>query len=77
MKLKTMSLLIATGFCVGIMAQDSISQLRWRSVAIGGEICFLPMVMLLIWLGWILRDEFRKAKIKNIRRVRNGSTRRK
>lgn len=77
MKLKTMSLLIATGFCVGAMAQESILQLRWRNVSIGGEICFFSMILLLIWLGWILRDEFRKAKIKNIRRVRNGSTRRK
>lgn len=76
MKLKTMSLLIATGFCVGIVAQESISQLHWRNVAIGGEICFLPMVLLLIWFGWILRDEFKKAD-KNIRRVRNGSARRK
>lgn len=74
MKKKTILLLLLTGFFVGVMSQESISQLRWRNVAVGGEICFLPMVVLLVWLGWILRDEFKKA---NVRRWKNGSSRRK
>lgn len=73
MKKKTI-LLLLTGFLVGVMMQESIAQLRWRSVAIGGELCFVPMVLLLVWLGWILRDEYKKAKV---RRWKNGNSRRK
>lgn len=73
MKKKTI-LLLLTGFFVGVMMQESITQLRWRSVAVGGEICFVPMVLLLVWLGWILRDEFKEV---NVRRWKNGSSRRK
>lgn len=74
MKKKTI-LLLLTGFFVGVMMQDSISQLHWRNVAIGGEIFFIPMVLLLVWLGWVLRDEFKKTNVA--RRCRNGNTRRK
>lgn len=56
MKKKTILLLLLTGFFVGVMAQESISQLRWRSVAIGGEICLVPMIALLVWFGWMMRD---------------------
>lgn len=74
MKKKTILLLLLTGFFTGVMAQESISQLRWRSVAIGGEICLIPMIVLLVWLGWMLRDELMKA---NVRRWKNGNSRRK
>ena len=56
MKKKTILLLMLTGFFVGVMAQESISQLRWRSIAIGGEICLVPMIALLVWFGWMMRD---------------------
>lgn len=71
---KKMILMVLTGFCVGIMMQESISQLRWRSITIGGEIFFIPMVFLLIWFGWVLRDEFFKA---GFRRRKNDNSRRK
>ena len=71
LKLKTL-LLVFTGFCVGIMFADSITQLRLRNVAVGGEILFVPTVFLLVWLGWILREE----QIK-VRRNKNGYTRKK
>ena len=72
MKLKTI-LLVLTGFFVGVMLQDSISQLRWRNVAVGGEILFVPTVFLLVWLGWTLRGEYRQAV--KVRRVKHGNTR--
>lgn len=71
MKLKTI-LLVLTGFFVGVMLQDSISQLRWRNIAVGGEVLFVPTVFLLVWLGWILREEYIK-----VRRAKNGNTRKK
>lgn len=73
MKLKTI-LLILTGLCVGVMMQDSISQLRWRNVAVGGELFFFPMVILLVWFGWTLRSEY--GNVTKVRRVKNGNTRR-
>lgn len=74
MKKKTILLLLLTGFFVGVMAQESISQLRWRSVAIGGEICLIPMIALLVWFGWVMRDGLIKV---NVRRWKNGNSRRK
>ena len=71
LKLKTL-LLVLTGFFVGVMLQDSISQLRWRNIAVGGEVLFVPTVFLLVWLGWILREEHIK-----VRRAKNGNTRKK
>lgn len=71
MKLKTF-LLLFTGFCLGTMMQESLLQLRWRNYSVGGELLFLPMVILLVWLGWTLKTEALKA-----RRFRNGNTRRK
>ena len=71
LKLKTI-LLVLTGFFVGVMLQDSISQLRWRNIAVGGEVLFVPTVFLLVWLGWILRKEYIK-----VRRAKNGNTRKK
>ena len=74
MKKKTILLLLLTGFFVGVMAQESISQLRWRSVAIGGEICLIPMIALLVWFGWMMRDGLIKV---NVRRWKNDNSRRK
>lgn len=74
MKKKTILLLLLTGFFVGVMAQESISQLRWRSVAIGDEICLVPMIALLVWFGWMMRDGLIKV---NVRRWKNGNPRRK
>ena len=71
MKLKTL-LLVLTGFFVGVMLQDSISQLRWRNIAVGGEVLFVPTVFLLVWVGWILREEYIK-----VRSAKNGNTRKK
>ena len=64
MKKKTILLLLLTGFFVGVMAQESISQLRWRSVAIGGEICLVPMIALLVWFGWMMRDGLIKVNVR-------------
>lgn len=74
MKKKTILLLLLTGFFMGVMAQESISQLRWRSTAIGGEICLVPMIALLVWFGWMMRDGLIKV---NVRRWKNGNSRRK
>lgn len=72
-KIRRIALLIATGFCFGVMQSGAVSQLNLRDSTVGGEILFLPMVVLLVWFGWMLRGEFRY-----IRRTRhNGCTRRK
>lgn len=73
MKLKSI-LLMLTGFALGVMSEEAIMQLRWRNVSIGGELFFLPMVLLLIWFGWTIRSEWSKAKRG---RLKNGSSRRK
>lgn len=54
--------------------QESLDQLRWRTVSFGGELFIVPMMILLIWFGWTLRDEFKKS---NVRRFKNDITRRK
>lgn len=75
MKLKNMILLIAVGFCTGVVAISSLNKLTTRTVAVGGEIFFVPMIILLVWFGWMLRDEFKK--IVKVRKYKNGITRRK
>lgn len=67
-------LLLLTGFCTGVTMQESLVQLRWRTVSFGGELFIVPMMILLVWLGWTLRGEFKKT---NVRRFKNGTTRRK
>lgn len=73
MNKKTM-LLLLTGFCAGVTMQESLDQLRWRTVSFGGELFIVPMMILLIWFGWTLRSEFKKS---NVRRFKNDITRRK
>lgn len=74
MRLKNIILLLVTGFTTGAVTISSLSQLASRTAAVGGEIFFVPMVVMLIWFGWMLRDEFKKVKV---RRSKNGCTRRK
>lgn len=73
MKLRTI-LLMLTGFALGVMSEEAIMQLRWRQTSIGGELFFLPMVLLLIWFGWTVRSEWSRAKCG---RTKNGNSRRK
>lgn len=64
-------LLLLTGFCTGCMLHEAVAQLSYRNISVGGEILFVPMVILLVWLGWILRDEVQK-----LRRCKNANARR-
>ncbi len=67
MKIKTTLLCLATGFSTGIVSASGLCQLRVRTVSLGGEIFFVPMVVLLIWLGWMLKSEQKHlGKVKRI-----------
>lgn len=67
MKIKTTLLCLATGFSTGIVTASGLFQLRVRTVSLGGEIFFVPMVVLLIWLGWMLKSEQKHlGKVKRI-----------
>lgn len=72
MKKKKIVMLLLTGFLVGLMSHEAILQLRWRNATVGGEIFFIPMVILLVWFGLVLRDEWRKI---NLRRRKSGNSR--
>lgn len=72
--LKKAVLMIATGFTTGVVFASSLITLNLRRVSVGGEVLFVPMVVLLIWFGWMLHSEARKA---GIRRFKNGNPRRK
>ncbi len=73
-KIKTAVLLIATGFTTGVVFVSSLLTLNNRTYSVGGEICFVPMVILLIWFGWMLRSEVRKV---NMRRWKNAHSQKK
>lgn len=75
MSIKKVILLLATGLSTGVVMTSAFSQFGSRSVSVGGEIFFLPMVCLLIWFGWMIRAEFKEIKIS--RRRKNVNTRRK
>lgn len=65
MKIKTILLLLATGLSTGIVMASGLGQLSVRTVSVGGEVFFVPMVGLLVWLGWMLRGEFKHlCKVK-------------
>ena len=57
MKIKTTLLLLATGLSTGVVMASAFGQLSIRTASMGGEIFFIPMVGLLVWLGWMLRGE--------------------
>ena len=76
-KLTRFVLILATGFCVGAMNQSAISQLQWRHISVGSEILFLPLVLLLVWFGWMIRGEWIVAKSLTRKVKKNGNTRRK
>lgn len=71
MSLRKIVLLLAAGFSTGVVMTAAFGQMGARSFTAGGEICFVPMVLLLIWLGWTLHGEQRK--IKGRRRKSNGN----
>jgi hypothetical protein len=73
-RFKRVLLILAAGFCIGVMQSSAISQLQWRHVSIGSELFFMPLVVLLIYIGWILRGEYNIAKSKV---KKNGHSRRK
>lgn len=60
MKIKTTLLLLATGLSTGVVMASSLGQLSIRTVSVGGEVFFIPMVGLLVWLGWMLRGEYKR-----------------
>lgn len=74
-RLKKAVLLIATGFTTGVVFVSSLLTLNERTVSLGGEICFIPMIGLLVWFGWMINDETTKANLK--RGCRNVNSRRK
>lgn len=59
MKIRVVVLLLATGMSTGVVMASALGQLSIRTVSMGGEIFFIPMVVLLVWLGWMLRGEYR------------------
>lgn len=75
MKLKNIVLLLAAGLSTGVVMASSFGQLSIRTAAMGGEIFFIPMVGLLVWLGWMLHDELKMMKTMKARK-HHGITRR-
>lgn len=55
MSLRKIVLLLAAGFSTGVVMTAAFGQMGARSFTAGGEICFVPMVLLLVWVGWMLR----------------------
>ena len=74
MSLRKIVLLLAAGFSTGVVMTAAFGQTR--SFTAGGEICFVPMVLLLVWVGWMLRGESRKVK-KSKRRGNNNNDKRR
>ena len=74
MSLRKIVLLLATGFSTGVVMTAAFGHAR--SFTAGGEICFVPMVLLLVWVGWMLRGESRKIK-KSKRRGNNNNDKRR
>lgn len=69
MKLKNIVLLLAAGLSTGVVMASSFAKLGLRTASYGGEIFFIPMVALLVWLGWMLRGEYRYiGKVKHIKK---------
>lgn len=75
MSLRKIVLLLAAGFSTGVVMAAAFGQMGTRSFTAGGEICFVPMVLLLVWVGWMIRGESRKVK-KSRRRGNNNDKRR-
>ena len=61
-KIIRVALLLATGFTTGAVTITAVTQLNSRTSSVGGEIFFMPMILLLIWFGWMLRSEYREIK---------------
>lgn len=74
MSLRKIVLLLAAGFSTGVVMTAALGQMGTRSFTAGGEICFVPMVLLLVWVGWMIRGESRKVK-KSKRRGNNDRRR--
>ena len=74
MALRKIVLLLSAGFSTGVVMTAAFGQVGARSFTAGGEICFVPMVLLLVWVGWMLRGESRKIK-KSKRRGNNDKRR--
>lgn len=74
MSLRKIVLLLSAGFSTGVVMTAAFGQVGARSFTAGGEICFVPMVLLLVWVGWMLRGESRK--IKKSKRSGNNDKRR-
>lgn len=74
MSLRKIVLLLSAGFSTGVVMTAAFGQVDARSFTAGGEICFVPMVLLLVWVGWMLRGESRKIK-KSKRRGNNDKRR--
>lgn len=74
MSLRKIVLLLSAGFSTGVVMTAAFGQVGAKSFTAGGEICFVPMVLLLVWVGWMLRGESRKIK-KSKRRGNNDKRR--
>lgn len=72
MTLKKVVLLLATGLSTGVVMGAAFEQFGARTVSVGGEVFFLPMVFGLVWFGWMIRAEF-----KEVRRYKNVNSRRR
>lgn len=72
MSLRKIVLLLAAGFSTGVVMTAAFGHAR--SFTAGGEICFVPMVLLLVWVGWMIRAALRKVK-KSKRRGNNDRRR--
>lgn len=62
-RIKNIILCVATGYCVGAMNESALTQIHMRTGSAGGEVLFVPLVVLLIWFGWMLRTECYKANV--------------
>lgn len=58
MNLRRIVFYILTGFTVGAILMITLEKLGLRTEAVGGEVLMLPMIILLVAFGWILKSEY-------------------
>lgn len=62
MKFRNIVLLLAAGLSTGVVMAAAFARYGSRTFNYGGELFFIPMVGLLVWLGWMLHGEIKKIK---------------
>lgn len=64
MNLKKILLYIFAGFSAGAMSMIALEKFDLRSASFGGEALFLPLLVLLFSVGWVMKGEYDRFKKK-------------